>query len=67
MPSMNGIVDELILSAPIAIVLAIIYFVYRWKPRQSDPKTAARTENIFWSAVLTVVLIIVVYYKFFRP
>jgi heme A synthase len=63
---MNRIVDELMLSAPLSVAFASIYFVYFWKPRQKNPEKVTRTESIFWSAALTVLVLVVVYAAFFR-
>jgi hypothetical protein len=63
---MNDIIDKVILSAPLALALVAGYFVFRWKPRQANREGAARTEIVFWSVMLTVLVLVGVYAGFFR-
>lgn len=63
---MNRPLDRLLLSAPFVTVLAAICFLVVWKPRLSSRAEAARWERVFWSATLTVGVVVVVYVGFFR-
>jgi len=63
---MNKLDDQIILSTPLVLALAAIYFVLIWKPRQSDEKAVARASGVFWSTVVLMVVAVVVYANFFR-
>ncbi len=56
---MNKLDDEIILSTPLLLALAAIYFVLAWKPRQSDTKTIARASGVFWSTIVLMVIVVV--------
>jgi len=58
--------DDQIMSTPLVLALAAIYFVLIWKPRQSDAKTVARASSVFWTTVVLMVVAVVVYANFFR-
>lgn len=62
----NRINDEIILSTPLFLALATMYFVLVWKPRQSNAKLVARASGVFWGTLLTVVLLVFVYANFLR-
>ena len=62
----NKIDDEIILSTPLLLALAAMYFVLVWKPRQSNAKVVARASGVFWGTLLAVVLLVFVYANFLR-
>lgn len=63
---MNGIVDKILLSVPLSVLVAIVYFVVMWTPRQKDADRVARVETIFWSTTLTMLVLLASYAAFFR-
>jgi cytochrome c biogenesis factor len=58
--------DQIILSLPLMLSLAAIYFVLVWKPLQSDARIVARASSVFWSTAILMVVAVVVYASFFR-
>ena len=63
---MNKIDDEMILSTPLLLALAAMYFVLVWKPRQSNAEVVARASGVFWGTLLAMVLLVFVYANFLR-
>jgi hypothetical protein len=63
---MPGVFDKLVLSTPLLVAIIVAYFTIVWKPRHSAGDVPLAAEIAFWSGVLTVIFLFVVYVGFFR-